>query len=414
MNLPPLHTPGRRQGPRPLPLHLTNGLSALMSSHAGLPLLKRGLSPWRPAFEDRGRALQSDLAAVPFEEFEAAVDRDVRRRIDRFLAGIETYRRHPYRRDVEDPPAVWREGTTRLLDYAPSGGPPVLVVPSLINRGYILDLAADNSLLRHLAGTGLRPLLVDWGKPGASERNFTLTDYIAGRLDRAATAAHRLAGGKMTAMGYCMGGLLALALAQRRPDLVGALALLATPWHFHAENPGQARLLGAMAEPLEAAFEPLGEIPVDVLQAMFAAVDPLLALRKFTAFADLPSDSAAARDFVALEDWLNDGIPLAMPVARECLAGWYAADTPALGTWSVDGRPVLPAQLEIPSFVVLPGRDRLVPPASAAALADALPKAERHAVPLGHIGMIASRKAPPQVWQPLGAWLRRQAATATT
>lgn len=413
MNLPPPNGPGRRQGPRPLALHLTNGLSALTSSRAGLPLLKRGLPSWRPAFEAQGQALQSDLADVPFDEFEAAVDRELRHRIDRFLAGIETYRHHSYRRHVAEPPPVWSEGTTRLLDYRPSGGAPVLVVPSLINRGYILDLAADNSLLRHLAGAGLRPLLVDWGKPGAIERRFTLTDYIAGRLDRAAVAAHGLAGGPIAVMGYCMGGLLALALAQRRPDLVGALALLATPWHFHAENPGQARLLGAMAEPLAVAFEPLGEVPVDVLQAFFAAVDPLLALRKFTAFADLPPDSGAARDFVALEDWLNDGIPLAMPVAMECLAGWYGTDAPARGVWSVDGRPVLPAEVRIPSLVVLPGLDRLVPPASAAALADALPTVERLAAPLGHIGMIASRKAPPRVWQPLGEWLRRQAPTAT-
>lgn len=402
MTLPP-----RRQGPRPLALHLTSAISALSNSRAGLPLLKSGSLPWRDEFRDRGRELQSALAEVPFEDFETAVDRELRCRADRFLTGIEIYRRHPYRRAVGEPPVIWKEGTTRLLDYGAKGAPPVLVVPSLINRAYILDLAADNSLLRYLATAGLRPLLVDWGRPGDIERGFTLTDYIAGRLERAAAAARAAAGGPLAVLGYCMGGLLAVALAQRQPQSVHALALLATPWHFHAGHGGPARLLGGLAEPLALGFHALGEVPVDVLQTLFAAIDPLLALRKFSHLAELPPESGAATDFVALEDWVNDGIPLAMPVARECLAGWYGADTPARGTWLVAGEPIRPETLMLPCLVILPGRDRLVPPASAVALASALPRAARLDVPLGHIGMIASRKAPPQVWQPLGDWLAR-------
>ena len=46
------------------------------------------------------------------------------------------------------------------------GGAPLLAVPSLINRAYVLDLAPGRSLLRYLAAQGLRPLLVDWGAPG--------------------------------------------------------------------------------------------------------------------------------------------------------------------------------------------------------------------------------------------------------
>src|SRR5690606_3772790 len=113
------------------------------------------------------------------EAFERAVEREGRRRLDAFLAGVETYRRHPYRRDLADPPAVWKQGTTCLRDYGADGrapGRPVLVIPSLINRGYILDLSAERSFLRRLAGRGLQPFLVDWNVPGAAERHFSLTD----------------------------------------------------------------------------------------------------------------------------------------------------------------------------------------------------------------------------------------------
>ena len=62
-------------------------------------------------------------------------------------------------------------------------------------------------------------------------------------------------------------------------------------------------------------------------------------------------------------------MPLAAPVARECLGGWYGANTPARGEWRVAGLPVDPAALRLPTFVAAPGRDRIVPPESARPLA---------------------------------------------
>ena len=77
--------------------------------------------------------------------------------------------------------------------------------------------------------------------------------------------------------GYCMGGTLAVAAAQRRPELisVNSLALLAAPWDFHAPDkiralkrlPGHYRFL----EPLMGIGQTM---PVDVLQALFAMMDP--------------------------------------------------------------------------------------------------------------------------------------------
>jgi polyhydroxyalkanoate synthase subunit PhaC len=397
-----------RRGPRPLPLHLASAAMLWMSSRAALPLWKSGLLPWRPELADAARALQQSLAAVAAEDLAAAVDAELRARSGGFLDGVERYRRHAYRRALAEPPALWQEGSTRLLDYRPEGGAPLLVVPSLINRAYILDLAPGKSLMRFLAAQGLRPLLVDWGKPDALERRFDLTDYIAGRLEAAGEAA-AAAAGPFAVLGYCMGGLLALALAARRPGLVQALALLACPWDFHAERAGQARLLGQLTEPLIGGLSALGEVPVDVLQMLFAALDPMLALRKFRRFAALPPASAEERDFVAVEDWLNDGVPLALPVARECLGGWYGANTPGSGRWHVAGRPVLPQRIAVPSLVVVPAQDRIVPPKTAAALARSLPAAEQSTPPLGHIGMMVAREAPAIVWRPLAQWLKRQA-----
>jgi len=81
---------------------------------------------------------------------------------------------------------VWRRGTTELLDYGGNGeGPTVLVIPSLINRYYVLDLLPERSFLHHLASSGLRTLVIDWGTPGSEECYFDLTLYIVERLEAA-------------------------------------------------------------------------------------------------------------------------------------------------------------------------------------------------------------------------------------
>jgi polyhydroxyalkanoate synthase len=398
-------TPGRRLGPRPLPVHLAVAAATWGSSLAVLPALKSGSLPWKAALRSRAEALRSALEGVPPEAFAAAVEAEARRRFQHFLEGVEAYRHHTQRRAGEEPPAIWRAGTTRLLDYG-GEGPAVLAVPSLINRAYVLDLAAERSLLRSLARQGFRVFLLDWDAPGATERGFTLDDYVAGRLVDAIDVAARHAGGPIRLLGYCMGGTLALAAALLARERVAALALLAAPWDFHAERPEQARALAASLAPFWPAFEALGEVPLDVLQTLFAALDPQLALRKFLAFAAQAPDSAEARAFVALEDWANDGVPLAVKVARQCLEGWYGANDTAEGRWRVAGRMIDPGALDVPTLVVVPERDRIVPPASAAALGTAIPGARTLRTGLGHVGMVVGGRAEAEVWRPLGGWLK--------
>ncbi len=391
--------------PRPLPAHLASAMLLWLSSRAALTSLPSGL-PLSKAEADRFAALRAEVERLGADRALAALDRGLSRRADGFAAGLEAYRRHPFHRARARARVVWRQGAVRLLDYGRGGGPAVLVVPSLINRYYVLDLLPERSFLRHLAEQGLRPLVVDWGEPGTAERTFTLSDYIAGPLDAATAKARELAGAPIAITGYCMGGLLALALALRRPADAACLALLATPWDFHAERPAQARLLGELAQWLPVFFGASEPLPVAVIQMLFLALDPFLAERKFIRFGTLDPAGAVARAFVALEDWINDGVPLAHNVARECAGSWYRDNAPTRGTWQVDGRPVRPEDVAVPSLVVLPRRDRIVPPRSAAPLASAIPGACALRPPFGHIGMMASAEAPEAVWQPIAHWLR--------
>ena len=394
----------RRLGPRPLPVHLGLAMWQVTSSSAALPLSSKGWTGWRPHLAARAAALQSELAAANPEALGRAVTIEGLRHLERLLTGIERYRRHPWRRDVTDPPVVWTEGSSALRDYG-GVGPAVLFVPSLINKAYILDLSKQHSLLRWLAGQGVNPWLLDWGHPGDIERRFTLDDYVAGRLARAFDAVSELTGGPVAVAGYCMGGLLALGLARLRAERIKGLALLATPWDFHAGDGARARALAATLPLLEPQLSLFGALPVDSLQMLFAGLDPFGIQRKFEAFAELQPDSARATLFVALEDWLNDGVPLAAPVARECIGGWYGENSPARGRWVIAGQPVRPDLLNIPAIALIPAKDRIVPPESAEALAAAMPICRRVDVEAGHIGMVVGSGMKKSVWTVLRDWI---------
>ena len=357
----------------------------------------------------RLRALAAEIDTCGRDSVAAALDREIANRANSYLTGLETYRRHPFRRRRAASPVLWREGTTRLLDYGSGAtGPVVLIVPSLINRYYVLDLLPERSFLRHLARTGLRPIVVDWGAPGSDERDFDLTDYVAGRLEAAFSAALSVTGAPIGLVGYCMGGLLALALALRRQDQVGCLALLATPWDFHVGRARQVRMLARAAECLAAICGPRDDVPVDMIQSLFFALDPFTAERKFIRFAALDPDGEDARAFVALEDWLNDGVPLAAGVARDCARFWYGENRPRCGRWRIAGERIDPQLLRRPALVVVPGRDRIVPPRSAEPLAAALGAATVLRPPLGHVGMMAAARAPTMLWTPIAEWLQAQ------
>jgi polyhydroxyalkanoate synthase len=407
----------RRPGPRPLPQHLMLALALWGNSAAAWPSLKAAWQsskgPGQPsALASALQNLAPELQKADEAALLDALTLEGHRRLGHFIDGVLTYRRHPSAQRPSDRPVLWREGTSLLRDYrraSDAAAPRVLVIPSLVNRYYILDLEPESSFLADLAQRGYAPFVVDWDAPGPEEQGFDLTRYIAGRLEGALDAVRREPGGPILVIGYCMGGNLALALALRRQRDIAALACLATPWDFHADNQTQAQLIGAIGRSMDPLFQILGEMPVDVLQSFFASLDPLSILAKFRRFADIQGDQA--RRFVALEDWLNDGVGLAAPVARECLTQWYGENTPAHGKWLIAGEPVRPEALTLPALAMIPSSDRIVPPKSALGLAQRLRHCDTMTPAAGHIGMIVGGSAHAKVWDPLDSWLRRIAAS---
>jgi polyhydroxyalkanoate synthase len=138
---------------------------------------------------------------------------------------------------------------------------------------------------------------------------------------------------------------------------------------------------------------------MEILQTSFWRLDPARTISKFEEFGRLAADSDAARGFVALEDWANDGPPLSLGAGRELLRDFFGADLPGQGNWAVGGRPVDLTEIGCPVLNIISTTDRIVPMGSAAAIGTAL------TLDMGHVGMIVGRRARARLWEPVADWL---------
>jgi polyhydroxyalkanoate synthase len=310
------------------------------------------------------------------------------------LTGLRRYQEAERTPPPEPMPAVAATHGASLRDYGGMGSP-VLFVPSLINPPNVLDMG-DRSLLRWLAGRGQRVLLVDWGWPGPDRSGMS----VAGHVETVLLPLIESLGEAVTLVGYCLGGTMALAAAQS--GAVRAVATIAAPWHFNG-FPDEAReKLARLWDDAQPTVAALGLLPMEVLQCAFWSLDPARTIAKFEAFATL--DGAEAETFVMLEDWANDGPPLAEAAAREMFEGLFRDDLPGAGRWRVAGEAIAPETLRIPLLNIVSTTDRIVPAATA------VHAGERLDLALGHVGMVVGSRARAMLWEPLAGWLSRSAA----
>ena len=302
-------------------------------------------------------------------------------RLARVLAGLSRYQQAPPPPPRAPWPVAAQVGGVTLRAGADAGRPLVLV-PSLINAPDVLDLGPGQSLAAHLAAAGFRPLLVDWGpQPEA----LGLTALVESRLVPLIASL----GAPVPMLGYCLGGTLALAAA--RFGVASRLALLAAPWRFGGYGQGGQAALATWWQQAQPLAQPLGAVPMDLLQPAFWSLDPEALVAKYERLAS--ADDAAVAGFARLEDWANGGAPISLAAAAD-LAGLFGAGVEGLGGGALPNIPLLD---------VVAMADRIVP-AAAALTGPGDPR--RLEIMGGHVGMVVGGRARERLWEPLAAWLQ--------
>lgn len=338
--------------------------------------------------------------------FLTALAEETYRQSSGFLEGLQEYLGSDYERPQQDYKVLWQRGSARLLDLAPERKDALAVfcVPSLINKSYVLDLYPDASFVQYLKSQGFRPLILDWGTPGDEELNFTTADYI---VSYAVDALHELREqheGPIALLGYCMGGIFTIAMTQLAQLFVDALVLLATPWDFSA--PDTPRVL---LEPTSQVFmrqwiNSMNPVPPIVTQTIFHLINPWYVQEKYRDFPKLTKEER--RHFLAVEQWVNDGVSLPQKVAEECFVDWPQGNMLANHQWKVGRRWIEPASITCPTLAVIPQRDAIVPKGVALPLTQQLQRVDTLFPEAGHVSMVAGKRAPEVLWKPVAGWLK--------
>jgi polyhydroxyalkanoate synthase len=132
---------------------------------------------------------------------------------------------------------VLRTPVFELIQYRPVTPAvrqvPLLIVPPVINKFYVMDLAPGRSMVEYLVGRGLQVFMISWRNPDARHAKWDLDTYGQAILD-AMDAAERITGSEQTVLaGACSGGIIASMVAAHlahagQQDRIAALTLMVT------------------------------------------------------------------------------------------------------------------------------------------------------------------------------------------
>jgi polyhydroxyalkanoate synthase len=297
------------------------------------------------------------------------------------------------------------ENKWRLLHYRPrpegfAYRTPVLMVPSLINRWYVLDLMPHKSLVEWLVARGHDVFLIDWGEPGSEDRYLTFDDICDRYLGRALRIAARSSQrGQAHLLGYCMGGILTAVHTAAHPEKVASLVQLAAPVTF--EDDGLlSRWARTRAFDVRALVAAGGNVPGSLLQGAFNMLRPTLTLSKVAYVLDRAWDDQSLDGFLALETWGNDNVSLPGEFYRRYIEEIFRGEALVRGTFTLSGRPVHLDAIGCPVLNVTFENDGIVPWRSAAALLDHVSSVDKTQLCLkgGHVGAVVSSKASQSLW----------------
>ncbi len=284
-------------------------------------------------------------------------------------------------------------------------GLPLLIVPSLINRWYVVDLREGASLVEALCEAGLDVWCLDWGVSGDEDR-FLTWDEILLRLARAARLVRReTKAASVALLGYCMGATLASIHAALHPDETAALVNLAGPIDF-----SKGGLLTELVDPRHFDADSLvcaGNLPPQLMQAGFVALRPTANLAKLVGWLDRASDPGFREAFEALETWAADNVPFPAAAYATYIRELYQENRLVRGEHRVLGRRVDLSSIRCPVFTVVSERDAICPPPAALALNERCGSKDASivAVPGGHVGAVVGGKARSVTYPALAKWL---------
>ncbi|MBM3928243.1 MAG: class I poly(R)-hydroxyalkanoic acid synthase, partial [Sphingomonadales bacterium] len=176
---------------------------------------------------------------------------------------------------------VWQNDLCQLIQYTPTtpdvAAEPLLYVPPLVNRFYMIDLQPKSSLVKWLVDQGRTVFVISWVNPTEAHRDKGVEDYVLSGIVEATGVVRERTGRAPDLFAFCLGGtLVAIALAylaaKGRADEVNSATLIGSMVDFADMRDWSAFVHEAHLTALEGHLERQGFIDSVELQQLFAAM----------------------------------------------------------------------------------------------------------------------------------------------
>ncbi len=337
---------------------------------------------------------------------------EIERAIQRRIKGVEYIASPAPPMGATPKDSVHTEGTLNLYHYRPVASEiyrvPVLIVMATSNRGYILDLAPQQSFVAFLLERGYDVYMIDWSAPRSDERTLTMEDYTQRfLLDCVRRVRERSGEDEVTMLGYCMGGVLATIYAATMPEApLKNLVCFTTPIDF-----SKMELFAKWADErffdVDRLVDTVGNVPSDMLLASFDALRPASRVAGQTRLWEGMWNDEFVTSYRMFERWSSDMLPLAGEYFRATVKDLIWKNGLMTGDMFVGGRRVDLANITVPLLHVLAEHDHIVTHAAAKPLVDRVSSTDKAEVTIkgGHVSVVAGANAQKRLWPKLDAWL---------
>jgi len=176
---------------------------------------------------------------------------------------------------------VYENELFQLIQYSPTTGrvaaEPLLYVPPLVNRYYMIDLVPRQSLVKWLVDEGRSVFVISWVNPGEELKDKGVGDYVLDGVVEAIGQVRKRTGASPDMFAFCLGGtLVAIALAwlaaKKRADNVNSATLIGSLVDFADMRDWSAFVHEGHLAALEDHLEGQGYIDSLELQRLFSAM----------------------------------------------------------------------------------------------------------------------------------------------
>lgn len=177
---------------------------------------------------------------------------------------------------------VFRNEVVEVIQYTPTTptvrSVPLLIVWSVINRHYILDLAKDRSFVEYALSRGLQVFVTSWRNPGPEQADWNLDTYAQALVD-ASDAVREITGSETVGtVGLCAGGQLLAAtaahLSRSGDDRVAHAAFGVSQIDMSVPNVAALALHPALTGATRIATEAAGVVDGRAIAAVFSWLRP--------------------------------------------------------------------------------------------------------------------------------------------